>query len=76
MITESPPAPRRSRDRVAGAPGRDTREGVRARSVALGRTHIGGDTDALDWRGDPRLLAILARSVKREREARENAQFR
>jgi hypothetical protein len=33
--------------------------------------HRGGDTDALDWRSDPHLLAILARGVKREREARE-----
>ena len=35
----------------------------------------GGDTDALDWRSDQHLLAILARGVKREREAREKDQF-
>jgi hypothetical protein len=54
---------------------RETRQDVGVGSVAVPRAHIGGDTDALDWRSDPRLLAILARGVKREREAREKGQF-
>jgi hypothetical protein len=49
---------------------------TRVRSVAVPRTDLGGDTDALDWRSDPHLPAILARGVKREREAREKDQFR
>jgi hypothetical protein len=76
MPTKSPAALRRSRDRPAGDRSRETRQDVRARSVAVPRVHRGGDTDALDWRSDPHLLAILARSVKREREAREKGQFR
>jgi hypothetical protein len=44
-------------------------------SVAVPRAHLGGDTDALDWRSDPHLLAILARGIKRDREAREKDQF-
>jgi hypothetical protein len=51
------------------------RHGVRGRSFAVPRAHFGGDTDTLDWRADPHLLAILARGVKREREAREKGQF-
>jgi hypothetical protein len=65
MITKSPAELRRSRDRPAGVRSRETR-----------RARIGGDTDALDWRSDPHLLAILARSVKREREGRDTNQFR
>lgn len=76
MIAESPAESRRSRDRPAGAHSRKTRQGVRVRSVAVPRPRVGGDTDALDWRSDPRLLAILARSVKREREARDKDEFR
>jgi hypothetical protein len=75
MITKSPAELRRSRDRPAGARSRETRQDARVRSVAVPRAHIGGDTDALDWRSDPHLLAILARGVKREREARENVQL-
>ena len=75
MITEPPAELRRSRDRPAGDRSRETRQEVRVRSVAVPRARIGGDTDALDWRSDPGLLAILARGVKREREARENNQF-
>jgi len=71
MLTKSPAALLRSRDGPAGARSRETRQDVRARSVAVPRAHLGGDTDALDWRSDPHLLAILARGVKREREARE-----
>ena len=72
MLTKSPAELFRSRDRTAVAPSRETRLDVRVRSVAVPRVHRGGDTDALDWRSDPHLLAILARGVKREREAREN----
>jgi len=75
MITESPAELRRSRERPAGARSREMGQYVRVRSVAVPRAHIGGDTDALDWRSDPHLLAILARGVKREREAREKDQF-
>ena len=75
MITKSPAELRRSRDRPAGARSRETRQDVRARSVAVARVHRGGDTDALDWRSDPRLLAILARVAQRERSARGKDQF-
>ena len=75
MITKSPAELRGLRDRPAGARSRATRQDVRVRSVGVPRAHIGGDTDALDWRSDPHLLAILARGVKREREAREKDQF-
>src|SRR2546429_3733602 len=54
---------------------RETRQDAAVGSVAVPRAHIGGDTDALDWRSDPHLLAILARGVKRERQAREKDQF-
>jgi hypothetical protein len=70
MLTKSPAELRRSRDRPA-ARTRETRQDVRVRSLAVPRVHRGSDTDALDWRSDPHLLAILARGVKREREARE-----
>jgi hypothetical protein len=75
MITKSPAELRGLGDRPAGACSREMRQDVRARSVAVSRAHIGGDTDALDWRSDPHLLAILARAVKREREVREKDQF-
>src|SRR3954464_7142777 len=71
MTTKSPAELRRERDHTAGARGRETRRYVRVDSVDVPRVHRGGDTDALDWRSDPNLLAILARGVKREREARE-----
>jgi hypothetical protein len=48
----------------------------RVRSVAVPRAHLGGDTEALDWHSDPHVLAILARRINREREAREKDQFR
>jgi hypothetical protein len=73
MLTKSPAERPRSRDRRAGAR-RETRRGVRVRSVAPG-VHRGGDTDALDWRSDPHLLAILARAARRERAAREKDRF-
>jgi hypothetical protein len=75
MPTKSPAELLRSRDRSGDARSRETRQDVRVRSVAVARARIGGDTAALDWRSDPRLLAILARGVKREREAREKGQF-
>jgi hypothetical protein len=71
MLTKSPAALLRSRDRPSSARSRETRQNFRARSVAVPRVHHGGDTDALDWRSDPHLLAILARGVNREREARQ-----
>jgi hypothetical protein len=49
---------------------------ARVRSVAVPRTDLGGDTDALDWRSDEHLRAILARGVNRDREAREKDQLR
>jgi hypothetical protein len=71
MITKSPAELRRARDRPTGASSRATGQCVRVGSVDVPRVHRGGDTDALDWRSDPHLLAILERGVKREREARE-----
>jgi hypothetical protein len=75
MLTKSPAEPLRARDRPAVARSRETRQDVRLGPVAAPRVHRGGDTDALDWRSDPRLLAILARGVKRERETREKNQL-
>jgi len=75
MLTKSPAELVRSRNRLAGARSRGTRQDVRVRSVAIPRVQRGGDTYALDWRSDPHLLAILARAVKREREAREKGRF-
>jgi hypothetical protein len=72
MLSKSPTELRRSRDRPASVRMLDTPREVRIRSAAVPHLHRGGDTDALDWRSDPHLLAILARGVKREREAREN----
>jgi hypothetical protein len=76
MITKSPAERLQSRDPRGRTPSRGMRQYARVRSVAVPRAHIGGDTDALDWRSDPRLLAILAQGIKREREAREKDQFR
>ena len=75
MLTKPPAELLQPRDRAAGARSRETRQDVRVRSVAVPRVHHGGDTDALDWRSDPHLLAILARGAQREREAREKDQF-
>jgi len=75
MLTKSPAEPLRSRDRPAGARSRETRQEDRVRSVAVPRVQRGGDTDALDWRSDPHLLAILARGAQREWDARETDQF-
>jgi hypothetical protein len=76
MITKSPAERQQSRDPPARTPSRGMREYARVRSVAAPRAHISGDTDALGWRSDPRLLAIVVRGVKRERAAREKDQFR
>jgi hypothetical protein len=46
---------------------RQPRQDALTRAVAL---IGGGDTYALNWRSDPRLLAILARAAHRERNAR------
>jgi hypothetical protein len=73
MLTKSPAELLRSRD-AAGARSREAGKDVRVRSVVLPRAHLGGDTDALDWRSDPDLPPILARRVKRKREAREKDQ--
>jgi hypothetical protein len=70
MITKSPAQLRRARDRPAGARRHKVGRYVRVGSVDVPRVHRGGDTDALDWRSDLHLLAILARGVKRQREAR------
>jgi hypothetical protein len=75
MLTKSPAELLRSRDRPVSPRNRETRRAIRVRSGAVLREHRGGDTDALDWRSDPHLLAILARAAKREREARETDQF-
>lgn len=74
MLTNSPAELLRSRERLTGGHSRETRQTVRARSVAVPRVHLGGDIDALDWRSDPHLLAILTRCAEREREAREKGQ--
>ena len=74
MLT-SPAELLRSRDRPTGPFCRETPQDIRVRSGAVPRVDRGGDTDALDWRSDPHLLAILARGVKREREAGEKDQF-
>ena len=75
MITKSPAERQESRDPPAGPRGRGMRQYARVRFVAVPRAHRGGDTDALDWRSDPHLVAILARALKREREAHEKDQF-
>jgi hypothetical protein len=75
MLTKSPTDLLRSRDRPASTRSREARRDLLVRSGAVPREHRGGDTDALDWRSDPHLLAILARAAKRERNARENDQF-
>jgi hypothetical protein len=75
MITKSPAERLQSRDPPAGARRREMRQYARVRSVAVPRVRRGGDTDALDWRSDPHLLAILARATRREQKAREKDQF-
>src|SRR5947207_9707973 len=65
-----------TRSVLAGVRSRETRQDVRVGSVTSPRAHIGGDTDSLDWRSDPHLVAILARGFRREREAREEDRFR
>jgi hypothetical protein len=71
-----PPAERlQSRDRPAGTRSRGMRKYVGVRSASVPLMPRGGDTDALDWRSDPRLLAILARAAQRERAAREKDPF-
>jgi hypothetical protein len=76
MLTKPPAERLQSRDPPSGARCREMRQYIRVRSVAVPRARIGGDTDALDWRSDPHLVAILARGIKRERDAREKDQFR
>jgi hypothetical protein len=76
MPTKSPTELLGSSDRPVSSRSRETRQDVRVRSRIVPREHRGGDTDALDWRSDPHLLAILARGAKREREARETGQIR
>jgi hypothetical protein len=76
MTTKSPAERLQSRDSPSGARRREMRQDARVRSVAVPRGHRGGDTYALDWRADPHLLAILARSARRELRARELGQSR
>src|SRR5437016_14027949 len=73
MLTNSPAKRLKSRDPPAGTR-RGMRQYVRVRPVAVPRVRRGGDTYALDWRSDPRLLAILARATRRELQAREEGQ--
>jgi hypothetical protein len=47
------------------------RRDAEARVVAVRRAFRCGDTDALDWRSDARLRAILDRAAQREQEDRE-----
>ena len=75
MLTKSPTELLRPRDRLVSSRSRETRRNVRVRFGAVPREHRGGDTDALDWRSSPRLVAMLARGAKRERQAREMGQF-
>jgi hypothetical protein len=75
MPTKSPATLLRSRDRPPRARSREARRDARVRAGAFPRERRGGDTDALDWRSDPHLLAILARGAKRERDAREPDRF-
>jgi hypothetical protein len=76
MITKSPAERLQSRDPPSGARRREIRQYVRVRPVAVPRVRRGGDTYALDWRSDPHLLAILARSARRELQARKEGQSR
>ena len=71
MLTKSPAERLQSRDPPIGARSRGLRQHTRVRSAGVPRARIGGDTDALDWRSDPRLRAILARVVNAQRAARE-----
>src|SRR5437879_13439776 len=73
MLTNSPAKRLKSRDPPAGTR-RGMRQYVRVRPVAVPRVRRGGDTYALDWRSDPRLLAILARATRRELQVREEGQ--
>jgi hypothetical protein len=75
MLTKSSADLLRLCGRLAGARSPETRGDARVRPVATPGVYRGGDTDALDWRSDPRLLAILDRGAKREREAREGDRF-
>ena len=75
MLTKSPAERLQSRDPPAGDRRREMRQYAGVRSVAVPRLHRGGDTDALDWRSDPQLLAILARAANRARAAREKDQL-
>src|SRR2546423_15694804 len=60
----------------AGVRSRETRQDARVGSVAVPRAHIGGDTDALDWRSEPHLVAIFARGSKLARAAPEEDRLR
>jgi hypothetical protein len=73
MLTKLPAERLQSRDPPVGTRSRGMRQ--RVRSLTATRVHRGGDTDALDWRSDPHLLAILARVAQRERAARETDHF-
>jgi hypothetical protein len=64
MLSNSPAQRLQPRPRPAGGRRRDTR-----------RLDRGGDTDALDWRSDPHLRAILARVGQRLRQARGKGQI-
>ena len=76
MITKSLADRLQSREPPSRARRREMRQYARVRPVAIPRAGRGGDTDALDWRSDPRLLAILARGFNRDPEAREKDELR
>jgi hypothetical protein len=71
MLPKSPAEALDSRHRLTRARRRQARHDAQARVPAVRRVLRGGDTDALDWRSDARLLAILARAAQREQEDRE-----
>lgn len=75
MLTQSPAERLQSRDPPARTRSGGMRRYARVRNVVVPRVQRGGDTDALDWRSDRRLMAILARVAQRERAAREKGQF-
>lgn len=71
MLPRSPAEPLDSRHGLTRARRRRVSQDARVSLVAARRVLRGGDTDALDWRKDARLLAILERTAQREQEDRE-----
>jgi hypothetical protein len=71
MLARSPAEPLDSRHGLTRARRRQVGQDAQVGVVAVRRVLRGGDTDALDWRSDARLLAILERAAQREQEDRE-----